>query len=102
MKNKILVITLIILFIIISTSLIVFHNKTKSNNKNADYTDKIEPYINEIYGSEITIPEFNEINEANDDWLWDNLVPYITKIKQLTSIEYTKEDLTNFAKELYG
>ena len=62
--------------------------------------EKIENYLNQIYTwQEITeeaLPEFQEINQANEKWIWE-----VVK-KNLEDYELSYEQIQEKAKELFG
>ena len=101
---KKMLITIVILLIIIG--LLIIRTNEKEAELKIDEINKIEEYIKKIYGwKEITdqaLPEFDNINNANEKWIWgilrdnidDNEIEYET-------IEKTRKELfgNNFNKE---
>lgn len=98
--RKMIVIILILATIFVG--MIVYKNLAiKSNNNiNIQEVKEIETYITKIYmWKEITdeaLPTFENINEANDIWLWE-----VVK-KNLEEYELTYEQIEEKAKELFG
>ncbi len=62
--------------------------------------ENIESYLKQIYmWKEVTeeaLPRFEEINQANENWIWE-----VVK-KNLEEYEVTKEQIENKAAELFG
>lgn len=71
-----------------------------SNNISIQEIEKIETYITKIYmWKEITgeaLPDFENINQANDIWIWE-----VVK-KNIEDYELTYEQIEDKAKELFG
>lgn len=80
----------------------MYINKTKSNQKKvtASEVEKVEKYISKIYmWKEVTeeaLPEFNNINEAPDLWVWE-----VVK-KNLDDYEVSYDEIEQKAKEIFG
>lgn len=80
----------------------MYINKNKSTQKNvtADEVENIETYISQIYmWQEITekaLPEFDNINNAPDLWVWE-----VVK-KNLEDYELSYDDIQQKAIELFG
>ena len=102
--SKILISIIIIAFIIfiISEFFII-----KNRKKNEGYSE-LKSYIKDIYGTTFLIPEFENINEADEDWLWENVNQYVWnhddeyKEKNNQEYGYTYEDVSKIVKTLYG
>lgn len=96
---KKMIVTIIILFIIF-ISMVIFKNIEKSQEIKVDEINKIEKYVEKIYGwKEITdeaLPEFNDINNVNEKWIWG-----IVR-ENIEDIETDYETIEKTAKELYG
>lgn len=96
---KKMIVTIIILFIIF-ISMVIFKNIEKSQEIKVDEVNKIEKYIEKIYGwKEITdeaLPEFNDINNVNEKWIWG-----IVR-ENIEDIETDYDIIENTANELYG
>ena len=96
---KKLIFTIVILFIIFIVMLIN-NNIEESQEIKIDEVQSIENYIKKIYGwKEVTneaLPEFNNINDANELWLWG----IIRKNIESEAIEY--EQIEEKVRELYG
>lgn len=100
--HKILI--LIITILLIALIAIIF--LTKPQPKNTSY-DGLKKYVSEIYGKTFLIPEFNDINQADEDWLYENINQYVWsnseyEEKNNKEFGYTYEDITNILKKLYG
>jgi len=90
----------IIILLIIFIGLLIFRTNEKEAEIKIDEINKIEEYIKKIYGwKEITdqaLPEFDNINNANEKWIWGILRDNIDD----NEIEYEKIEKTR--KELFG
>lgn len=95
-------IAIIIILVIIFVGMIVYKNIAISNSNNISIQEisQIETYITKIYmWKEITrqaLPNFEEINQAEDTWLWE-----VVK-KNLEDYEFSYEQIQKKAKELFG
>lgn len=95
-------IVIIIILAIIFVGMIVYKKVTinTSNNISVEEINQIETYITKIYmWQEITeqaLPNFEELNQADDTWLWE-----VVK-KNLEDYEFTYEQIQEKAKELFG
>lgn len=97
-KMYIIIVILAIIFI----SMLAYKNMSvgTKNNVNVEEVQKIEEYISKIYmWKEVTneaLPTFEDINHANDVWLWEvvkqNLEEYV--------VDY--DTIQNKAKEIFG
>lgn len=102
--SKFLISIIIIAFIIfvISEFFII-----KNRNKTEDYSE-LKSYLKDIYGTTFLIPEFEDINKADEDWLWENVNQYVWnhedeyKEKNNKEYGYTYEDVSKIVKILYG
>lgn len=96
---KKMIITIIILLIIF-IGMLINRNIAQSNEIKIDEIDKIENYIEKIYGwSEVTkeaLPEFDNINNADETWIWG-----IVR-KNIETEELIYEQIDEKAKELFG
>ena len=95
-------IVIIIILVIIFIGMIVYKNIAISNSNNISIQEisQIETYITRIYmWKEITeqaLPNFEDINQAEDTWLWE-----VVK-KNLEDYEFSYEQIQEKAKELFG
>ena len=95
-------ITIIIILGIIFVGMIVYKNIAinKTTSISVQEINQIETYVTKIYmWKEITgqaLPDFEEINQAEDIWLWE-----VVK-KNLEEYEFTYEQIQEKAKELFG
>lgn len=96
---KKMIVTIIILFIIF-ISMVIYRNIEKESELKVDEVNKIEKYIEKIYGwKEITkeaLPTFLNINEADEKWIWA-----IVR-ENLDEFEVQYDKIGKKAKELYG
>ena len=96
---KKMIVTIIILFIIF-ISMVIYRNSQKEAEIKVDEVNKIENYIEKIYGwKEITneaLPEFTDINNVDEKWLW----AIIRENIEDNEIQY--EEINKKAKEIYG
>lgn len=95
-----LVVIIIVLGIILG-GMIAYRNVVKQENTiKIQEIEKIEKYLNQIYTwQEITeeaLPEFQEINQANEKWIWGAVK------KNLEDYELSYEQIQEKAKELFG
>lgn len=96
---KKMIVTIIILFIIF-ISMVIYRNMEKENELKVDEVNKIEEYIEKIYGwKEITneaLPEFDDINNADEKWIWNSIR------ENLSDFEVEYAQIEDKIKELYG
>ena len=94
-------VVIIIILVIIFIGMIVYKNMTiETNNISIQEIEKIESYINKIYiEKEIvgeSLPSFEEINNANERWIWE-----VVK-KNTEDDKITYEQLQESAKSIFG
>ena len=93
-------IAIIIILSVIFLGMIIYKTNQKANSINVSEVNEIEQYINKIYmWKEVTknaLPNFNEINEASDLWIWETIK------KNLEEYELTYEQIENEKAELFG
>lgn len=94
-------IVIIIVLIIILGGMIAYKNIVKKvDTISVQEIEKIENYLNQIYiWQEITeeaLPKFEEINQANEKWIWEAVK------KNLEEYELSYEQIQEKAKELFG
>ena len=95
---------IIVVLIIIFISMVIYKNVRISNNENNNVSveeiGKIEEKIKSIYmWKEVTgeaLPEFQDINNANEKWIWE-----VVK-NNLQNYEVTYEEIEEEAKLLFG
>lgn len=96
---KKMIITIIILAIIF-IGMVINRQIEQANEIKIEEIQLVENYMEKIYGwSEITnqsLPEFDNLNEANTKWLWG-----IVR-KNIEEEEITYETINEKVKELYG
>ena len=69
---------------------------------------QLEKYISDIYGTTFLIPEFSDINEADEEWLWENVNQYVWnhnddyQEKNNEKYGYTYEDISKIVRNIYG
>lgn len=97
---KKLIVIIVILAIILIGIFIYNHRAIETNNISIQEIEKIEDYINEIYmWKEITgdaIPVFENINEANEMWIWEVVKKNIEEDKP------NYQQIQEKAKEIFG
>lgn len=75
-------------------------NEIRNRKITADEVTKIDEYISKIYlWKEVTkeaLPKFDNINEAPEDWIWENIK------KNLEEYELTYEQIQDKVQELFG
>lgn len=98
--KKMLIIIVILAGILIS--MIIYKNMAvgSKNNINIQEIKKIEEAISKIYlWKEVTneaLPEFENINETTDLWIWE------TVKKNIEKFEINYEEIEQISKELFG
>ena len=90
-----------VILAIIFVGMIVYKNiAIKSNHVSIQEIEKIENYINQIYmWKEVTgeaMPTFEDINQANERWIWEAVKKNIEEDKP------SYEQIQEKAKELFG
>ena len=94
------IIAIIIILLIIFVSLLVHRNMENESSIKIEEVNKIEEYIKKIYNwkeiSDEALPTFDDINNANEKWLWGNVRTNIDEYE----VEYEK--IENITKDLYG
>lgn len=97
MKKLVAIICVLLVIFIV---MYVNKNKSTQNNVTASEVENIETYISQIYmWQEITekaLPEFDNINNAPDLWVWE-----VVK-KNLEDYELSYDDIQQKAIELFG
>lgn len=93
-------VAIICVLLVIFIGMYINKNKSTQNNVTASEVENIEAYISQIYmWQEITekaLPEFDNINNAPDLWIWE-----VVK-KNLENYDLTKEEIQKEAIELFG
>ena len=93
-------VAIICVLLVIFIGMYVNKNKSTQNNVTASEVENIETYISQIYmWQEITekaLPEFDNINNAPDLWVWE-----VVK-KNLEDYELSYDDIQQKAIELFG
>ena len=100
---KIFIILIIIVFI---TFGIYKLTQNKSKKTTSNYPD-LEKYINTIYGKTYLIPEFENINDADENWLWENINQYLHNNSEFDErnskqYDYTYDEICQFVNTIYG
>ncbi len=102
---KLLIIIALIGIILFCLYKFVFNKNTK--NQANKYSD-LKRYLSDIYGVTFLIPEFDDINEADEQWLWENVNQYLwnhdDEYHEQNSQEYgyTYDEVSKIVKILYG
>ena len=110
MKRNLKLLIIIIILGIVAFLMYSFAFSPKKYPKNIKPTDYngIMEYISDIYGVTFLIPEFENINDANEHWLWENVNQYVwnheDEYKEKNSQEYgySYDDISKIVKKLYG
>ena len=96
--KKLLVIICVLLIIFVG--MYIYKINSNQDNVTAQEVQNIQDYIKKIYmWKEVTgeaLPEFDDINEAPDNWLWE-----VVK-KDLEDYELTYEQIQQKSEELFG
>jgi len=68
------------------------------------FKEKIKMYISKIYfGTDTYMPEFNNINLANEQWIWECAYRNLVNFEELyAAMTVTKEDVEMSARQLFG
>ena len=98
---------LIGLIFIILLIVFIFSNQSRNNTTLSEKEiTEISAYIKDIYNIHYAIPEFDDINKADEFWICDNINQYLSNHKEFENRNlegnYTYEEISNFAKTLYG
>lgn len=104
------IVTVFIILIIIGLIYFIAKNNKILEITSTELSDttksEIISYINDIYNIHRSIPEFENINKADELWIWDNINQYLCNHSEYEernqSCDYTYEEISNFAKILYG
>ena len=95
-KSLVLISVLIIILLVAFAVLITNNNDITQSEK-----EEIENYIKMIYGFYgETLPEFEDVNDANEDWMWMVTLYYLQETNE--SGMYTSEEVKEAGKILYG
>ena len=90
----------IIVLLIIFIGMLIYRTSEKEAEIKIDEINKIENYIEKIYGwKEVTneaLPEFDDINNADEKWLWGTIR------ENIDDYEIDYQTIENTKKELYG
>lgn len=90
----------ILVLLIIFIGMLIYRTSEKEAEVKIDEINKIESYLEKIYGwKEVTnqaLPEFDDINNADEKWLWGTLRENIDDYE----IDYDKIEST--IKDLFG
>ncbi len=102
MKKYVKIIICFVIIIAIAFGVFIFISKKSNDNYTA-----LETYISNIYGKYHLIPEFNNINNADSNWLWDNINTYLWSIPENEKrnskfADYTYDEILRISKFLYG
>lgn len=90
--HKILIILIIILLIALISVFIIF--KLQNSKNNSPSISEVEKYVSKIYNKEFIIPEFTDINSADPNWIWHNIIQYLNNDEN-NKVYYTQEELYN-------
>ena len=100
LMKKMLIIIVVLAGILIS--MIIYKNMAVSskNNVNIQEIKKIEEKISNIYlwkeVTEVALPEFEDINETTDIWIWE-----VVK-KNIDKFEVGYDEIVQTSKEIFG
>lgn len=107
MKKALKLFILIILICLIGFLVYKFIIAKKNKPIKQDFS-QLEKYISDIYGTTFLIPEFSDINEADEEWLWENVNQYVWnhnddyQEKNNERYGYTYEDISKIVRNIYG
>ena len=107
MKKFLKILIILILLGIIGFCLYKFVFEKNLNSSSEDFS-KIKKYLSDIYGRTFLIPEFEDINEASEEWLWENVNQYLLNHddeyheKNSQEYGYSYDDISKIVKILYG
>ncbi|MBR0491004.1 MAG: hypothetical protein IJJ82_03035 [Clostridia bacterium] len=90
----------ILVLLIIFIGMLIYRTSEKEAEIKIDEINKIENYIKKIYGwkevSNEALPEFDNINNADEKWLWGTLR------ENIDDYEFDYEKIESTAKEIFG
>ncbi len=107
MKKFFKILILLVIIVILSIITFLVYKKFIDKPKKEDYSE-LKKYLSDIYGRTFLIPEFDDINEADEDWLWENVNQYVWNHddeyhdQNNQEYGYTYEDISKIVKILYG
>ena len=107
MKKSLKILILIIIIVILSVCLYFAYKQLNKSQKAQNYED-LELYLLDIYGRTFLIPEFDDINDADENWLWENVNQYVwnhdDEFHEQNNQEYgyTYDEVSKIVKTLYG
>ena len=102
---------IILLLLITLVVMWVYYNKIKPENDSIKIaeeenevskkeTQEIRDFVNNIYFYSMELPEFTDVNKANEDWVWNTVRQYAYKTEDSQYITYN--GIMNVAKEVFG
>lgn len=104
-KGKILAIIVILVIIpLVILSVVMITNKTNNNITELE-KEEIQTYIEMIYDEyyDETVPEFENINNAKEDWIWMMALSYLETIKYPDEYKgFASNEVKEAANILYG
>lgn len=107
MKRNIKLLLIVIILGIIAFLFYKFVFTKTINSPKEDFS-KVRSYIKDIYGETFLIPEFDDINEADETWLWENINQYVWNHddeyheQNAQEYGYTYDEVSKIVKILYG
>lgn len=107
MKRNLKLLIVIVILIIIAGVLYKLAFSNKDEKPKEDFSG-VTSYIADIYGTTFLIPEFDDINNADENWLWENVNQYVWNHddeyheKNEQEYGYTYDDVSKIVKTLYG
>ena len=107
MKKFLKLLIILILITLIAFGLYKFFTAKNIKKPENTYLD-LKKYIKDIYGTTFLIPEFDDINDADEEWLWENVNQYVWnhndeyQEKNEQEYGYTYEEISKIVKILYG
>lgn len=98
---------LFVLIIILLLSFILYSFISNTNKISDEEKTELLSYIDDIYNNVHSIPEFDDINDANEYWIWDNINQYLSNHEEFNNrnkknFDYTYEEICSYAQKLYG
>ena len=99
---------LLIIIILLSIIAIIMYQIVFSKKPKKDDFSGVRNYIKDIYGRTFLIPEFSDINEADESWLWENVSQYVWNHDDTYHEQneqpygYSYDDISKIVKILYG
>lgn len=102
MKENKIIKVIIILAIIVSLAMVVY-SLHKTPGKQNTIEVMVNDYLGDIYyGTDTWMPTFNNINSAEEKWIWECAYSNLFKDEKDPGMYVTKEQIEDSAREVFG